>query len=172
MGVRRLLILPTLRRRDRAVAEGGSVPHWRSLIERDSIGAWDLVDKSGKPRDFTLEISGVRGVKVKSKENPKGRGKPVIAFKGAEKYLIAGAVNCQTIAGMYGDNVESWVGNAITLYATTTDVGPKRDVPCVRVRPTKPSGKADAILPSQAVDPEMRAKQDAAFGREPGSDDQ
>ena len=144
--------------------------HWRSLIERDSIGAWDLVGKDGKPRDFTLEITGVRGVKVKSKENPKGKGKPVLSFKGADKYLIAGAVNCQTIAGLYGDDVDAWVGRSITLYATTTDVGPKHGVPCVRVRPVKPAGKADAELPSQPVDPEMRSKQDSAFGREPGED--
>jgi hypothetical protein len=146
------------------------VPHWRSLIERDSIGAWDLVDRSGKPRDFTLEISAVRGQKVKSKENPKGKGKPVLSFKGAEKYLIAGAVNCQTIEGMYGSDTDGWLGKSITLYATTTDVGPKRGVPCVRVRPTKPTGKADAVLPSQPVDPAMRAIQDEAFGRQPGED--
>ncbi len=145
--------------------------HWRSFIERDSIGSWDLVGKDGQPRDFTLEITAVRGVKVKSKENPKGKGKPVLSFKGAEKYLICGAVNCQTIAGIYGDDVDQWIGKAITLYATTTDVGPKRGVPCVRIRPGKPKGKADAELPRQEVDPAMRKIQDEAFGREPGSDD-
>jgi hypothetical protein len=144
--------------------------HWRALIERDSIGAWDLVGKDKRPRDFTLEILSVTQGKVKSKDNPKGKGKPIIRFRGAEKYLIAGAVNCQAIAGMYGDDVDSWIGKLVTLYATTTDVGPKKNVPCVRVRPVKPNGKADAELPRQDVDLEMRRKQDEAFQREPGED--
>ena len=37
--------------------------HWRSFIERDSIGSWDLAAKTAQPRDFTLEITGVRGVR-------------------------------------------------------------------------------------------------------------
>lgn len=26
--------------------------HWRGLIEREYLGAWDLVDKAGKPKDI------------------------------------------------------------------------------------------------------------------------
>jgi hypothetical protein len=151
------------------------MPHWRSLLERDSLGAWDLVDAHGRPKDWTLEIVKVTMQKVKSKQQPKGRGKPHIFFKGAEKYLIAGATICEAIEGMYGGDYDKWIGKRITLHQSTTEMTkekgkPAVTVPCIRVRVTVPKGAAEDI-PRQDVDPAMRAIQNEAFGREPGSDD-
>ena len=133
------------------------------------MGAWDLVDKNGAPKDWTLEISKVKQQKVKSQQNPKGRGKPHIYFRGAEKFLIAGATICKAIESMYGPDFEKWEGKRITLYQSATDVGTEHNVPCIRVRVSIPKTAAETI-PSQDVDPVMRSKQDAAFGREPGDD--
>lgn len=138
--------------------------HWRSLIEREFLGAWDLVGKDGKPRDYTLEISKVVQRKVYSQKVQKDRGKLTIEFKGASKPLICGAVLCGIIEGMYGADYEKWPGKLVTLYQTTTSVGPKKDVPCVRIRPQAPRANAETLT-SQPVDPEMRAKQNEAFGR-------
>lgn len=143
--------------------------HWRSLIEKDYLGAWDLVGHDGKARDFTLEIESVGSQNLKTKQTPKGKRKAVVRFKGAKKGFVANSTNCEAIAGMYGDDVDKWVGRLVTLYATTCDVGPKRGVPCIRVRPTVPRGKAESVE-SREVDVDMRAKQDEAFGREPGEE--
>ena len=45
------------------------------MIEKDYLGAWDLADASGKPRDFTLEIERVESKILKTKEDPKGKRK-------------------------------------------------------------------------------------------------
>jgi hypothetical protein len=164
---------------------GPTMPHWRSLIERDSLGAWDMYGPDGKPRDVTLTIATVVGRKIKSRENPRGKGKCTITFRGAccervkgtkderdhvHKYLIAGATICEVIESIVGsDDISKWPGHKITLYAGTTDVGKRRGVPCVRVRPGKPAGPVQDV-PNQSVDEGMRAEQDAAFGRQPGED--
>jgi len=148
------------------------VTHWRALIERDFLGAWDLVDGNGKAKDWTLIIESVAQKKVYSQKNSGLRGKLTVTFRGARKPLICGATLCSTIEGMYGQDYEAWVGKPVTLYQTTTDVGPKRHVPCVRIRPAKPTAKASEELPHRDVDPEQRAKQDEAFRveRQPGED--
>ena len=145
--------------------------HWRGLIEREYLGAWDLVDRSGKPKDWTLEIASATSKKVYSQKIKKDAGRCVLTFKGASKPLIAGATLCTTIEGMYGSDIEQWIGKLVTLYPTTTDVGPKKGVPCIRIRPSVPRGKGEVDMPRVEVDPAMRAKQDEAFSREPGSDD-
>jgi hypothetical protein len=156
------------------------VTHWRALIERDFLGSWDLVGKDGKSRDFVLEIAGVKSTKVYSQKSKAERGRVTLTFRGgccakpgskcSHKSLIVGAVNCDTIESMYGSDIEAWVGRLIALYGTTTNVGKKKGIPCVRIRPTVPRGKVDAEVPNQDVDPASRAKQDEAFQREPGED--
>jgi hypothetical protein len=155
-----------------ATLHGATVTHWRALIERDYLGAWDLVDAAGKAKDWTLTIGSVTQRKVYSQKAKGDRGKLTIAFVGARKPLICGAVMCATIEGLYGQDYEAWVGKPVTLYQTTTDVGPKRNIPCVRIRPVKPTAKAAEELPHREVDEAMRAKQDDAFRgeRQPGDD--
>jgi len=154
------------------------VRHWRTLIEKDFLGAWDLRDpKTEKPRDFTLKIATVQAEALWTRGAKNARGKCVIRFHGAKKAFVVNTTNCETIAGMYGDDVDQWVGKLITLYPSTTTMPDKKTkqrvkVPCVRVRPQKPAEKAPAEeLPDHTVDEAQRAEQDAAFGRdEPAAD--
>lgn len=109
-----------------------TVPDFRQLFDREYIGAFDLVDAKGKPIDATVTIA---RVEAKTLTNQKGKTlKPVIWFEGREKGFVANKTNCKTIAGMYGNRTEAWVGKRITLYPTTTSVGGET-VECIRVRP-------------------------------------
>ena len=139
--------------------------HWRTMIEKDYLGAWDLADAAGKPRDFTLEIERVESKILKTKEDPKGKRKVAITFAGARKAFVANSTNCQLIEAMYGGETTAWKGKKITLYGTTTSVGPKRNVPCIRVRPMIPKAAAETLA-EKPVDAAMREAQDEAFARE------
>ena len=149
--------------------------HWRTMIEKDYLGAWDLTDDDGKPRSFTLTIRKVSSVALKTKETPKGKRKVVIVFDGAKKHFVANATNCEAIESMYGGDTNGWIGQRVTLFQT--DVrnpkagkgGQPATVKGIRVQPGKPRGPAE-VLPDREVDPEVRAEQDAAFGREPGEE--
>jgi hypothetical protein len=140
--------------------------HWRTLIEKDYLGAWNLVDKADKPKDYTLQIAKVEGVKLKTAQTPKGKGKAVITFARAEKKFVANTTNCKVIAAMYGDDIEGWIGKKITLYmgdVRNPDGG--GTIKGIKVRPKIPGGAAEAIEAAQPVDEEMRGAQNAAFGR-------
>ena len=79
------------------------MPHWKSMMDKEYLGHWDLDGK-----DVTVEIASVSGDEIPSKHGKKK--KPVIAFKGAEKKLIANTTNCTVIEGMYGSDVDEWIG--------------------------------------------------------------
>lgn len=117
---------------------------YRSLYDKDYIGAWDL-----KEKDVTVTITGVKGGTLIGVGGRKAK-KPVVYMKGTEKGFALNATNGKAIAAMYGNHVESWAGKRITLYKSMTR-NPNGDgeVECIRVRPTVPTSKAEAPAEEQ-----------------------
>lgn len=139
--------------------------HWRSMTDRETLGAWDLVGKDGQARDFTLQIVRVEARTVQSKEKPKGERRPHIWFQGASKALVCNATNAETISKIAGsEDTDRWVGQKVTLYATTTRAARGGQVPCIRIRPMRASGPVEEMGDGQPVDPEMRAAQNEGSG--------
>lgn len=139
------------------------------MIEKDYLGAWDLVHPDGKtPKDFTLEIESVKSTVVKTRDTPKGKRRCTIRFKGARKAFIANTTNCETIESLYGWDTDGWIGKRVTLYQGDVR-NPKGKPPTIKgvcVRPRRPDGPAESV-PEREVDQEMRNQQNEAFGREP-----
>lgn len=108
---------------------------YRSMFEKDYLGAWDFTDGD---KTFTIkkcqrgELTGSGGRKSK---------KPVVYFKETDKGLALNATNGKTIAALYGVMVEDWAGKKVTLYKSRTTMG-SEEVDCVRVRPQAPKGAA------------------------------
>jgi hypothetical protein len=115
---------------------------YRSLYDKDFIGAWDLKDK-----DVTVTITKVIGGSLTAPGGRKSK-KPVVYMKGTDKGFALNATNGKTIASLYGNIVEVWAGKKITLYKSMTR-SPQGDgdVECIRVRPTVPAGKAEESAP-------------------------
>jgi hypothetical protein len=139
--------------------------HYKAMMESPYVGAWDL---NGK--DVTVTIAKVERGTVKSKEKPKGDKKPLIYFAGKAKPLVANVTNCKTIAGMYGTQVEEWIGKRITLFATTTESG-GQTVDCIRVRPRVPNANVrdEAPTPPDSVGSDP-STDDSLLGH-PGDDE-
>ncbi len=145
--------------------------HWKTLIEKDHLGAWDMVAPDGKtPKDFTLEIAAVSSVKLKTKGNSAGSRKCVITFKGARKKFVCNVTNGETIQSMYGEHFEEWIGKRITIgQGDVKNPNGRGTVKGIVVRSRRPTGAAESV-PDREVDQEMRDQQNAAFDREPGED--
>lgn len=122
---------------------------YRSLYDKDFIGAWDLKDK-----DVTVTITKVIGGSLTGQGGRKSK-KPVIYMRGTEKGFAVNSTNGKAIAGMYGNHVEEWVGKRITLYKSMTrNPNGDGDVECIRVRPKIPESKTttqDDLAPEQTV---------------------
>ncbi len=109
------------------------MPHWREMTESDWLRAFDL-----QGRDVTVTIEKVVAGEVTGEKGKKSK-KPVLYFKGKNKPLAANATNCKTIARMYGNDTNAWLGKAITLYTAMTQKDGE-EMPCIRVRPTAAKG--------------------------------
>jgi hypothetical protein len=110
--------------------------HWKSMTEREYIYAFDL-----NGRDVVVTISRVVAGELASTGGRKTK-KPIVFFEGKEKGFALNSTNAKTIAGLYGNYVEKWVGQQITIYPTTTQMGGET-VECIRIRPTAPKSKDD-----------------------------
>jgi len=114
---------------------------YRTMFDREYLGAWDLLG-----RDVTVTIERVDAGTLTS-QGGKTNKKPIIHFADKQLGFVANKTNCRTIAALYGNDVSKWTGKAITLYPTTTQVGPEVKE-CIRVRPVAPTaakkGVADA----------------------------
>ncbi len=144
--------------------------HWRSMTDKDTLGAWDLVGKDGKPKDFVLEIAKVARGLVQSKEKPKGEHRPFVYFKGAQKPLVCNATNAESFSSMAGsEDTDRWIGLRVTLFQTQVRSKGGKPVTGIRVRPMKATGPAEEMGAGQPVDDAMRDEQEAAM-REPGEE--
>ena len=108
---------------------------YRALYERLYLGAFELLGQ-----DVTVKIAKVEGATLVSEGNKKSK-KPVLSFDGKDKKLALCKTNSKTIAAMYGNDTEQWIGRYITIFPTTTHFG-KDVVECIRIRPTVPQRKA------------------------------
>lgn len=123
--------------------------HYAKLFDNEFVGAWDLTDDNDEPTDKTVTIERVEKKVIKG---PRGEtGKPVLYFKGTKKGMVCNVTNARTIAGLYSNDVASWVGKRITLYQTMTS-GPAGEVMGIRVRPRTPA-KAEKVNGKEQTPP-------------------
>lgn len=108
---------------------------YRTMFDEKWVRAWDLGGK-----ELTVVIQKVEaGVLDNHRSKTKDR-KPIVWFRGAKKPLALNKTNAKTIAGLYGNETEKWVGKPITIYPTRTMMGGE-EMDCIRVRPKLPTGK-------------------------------
>lgn len=132
---------------------------FRSLYDANYIYAFDLQD-----RDLTLTIREVRAAKVKDSEG-KEQKKPIVFFKEPkdQRGLVLCKTNGKTIAAMYGNKIEGWVGKRVTLFPTTTAAF-GATVECIRIRPTKPpANRAPGELADARIAPDPEAPEHAGM---------
>lgn len=86
--------------------------HWKKLHNPDYLGAYSLDEST-----MVVEIK-----KVEKRQIPGSDGKKddaVVAELVGQKPMILNATNMKTIASLYGNYIEDWVGKKITLFVAT-----------------------------------------------------
>ena len=69
--------------------------------------------------------------------------RPIVSLKGKVKTFVLNKTNAKTIAQLYGKDPDGWIGQAISIYPTTTKFG-NETVDCIRVRPQIPQRRPAA----------------------------
>jgi len=85
--------------------------------------------------------------------------KVVLFVEETEKSFVMNKTNCQTVATMYGDDTDEWIGQRITVFSTWVDFQ-GRQVEAIRVRPKpprqqKPAPARKAAPPVTQADADM-----------------
>jgi hypothetical protein len=110
------------------------VTHFREHFDSPYIGHWDL-----NGADVVVTIASVKPGTVEGEKGRKDK-KAIVQLKEFKKPWACNITNCKTIAGMYGQHVEQWVGKQVALFEDTTKSADGKTVPCIRVRPMVPRG--------------------------------
>lgn len=102
------------------------------MFDRSYLIAADL---GGKERILT-----VSRVAAGELQNKAGKTKkPIVYFtERPDLPLALNKTNTKTIVKLLGPRVRDWVGQALVLYATTTDMAGET-VACIRVKPVRPA---------------------------------
>lgn len=88
-----------------------------------------------KNREFRVAIGEIATEKVGDDQ------KMVIYFQGAQKGMVCNRTNADTIADLYGEDTDSWIGRELILYVDPTVMYAGKRVGGVRVKapPRRPA---------------------------------
>lgn len=107
------------------------------LCPSPHIEALDCGEKLGD--ELVVTIKGVQRETVGAEKVVKG----VVLFNEFDRGLVLNKTNSRTIAGLFGNDTDAWIGKKITIYRSETPLK-GQVVPCVRVHNTLPSGNGHA----------------------------
>lgn len=107
------------------------MPHWKEMMDTDWLFAFDLKGKDCNVTILKIESGKVKGTGGKSNK------KPVVTFREFSKPLAMNATNCKTLAAMYGNETNGWLGKKCTLFPTMTQFSGE-SVECIRIRGALP----------------------------------
>lgn len=110
---------------------------YRSMYEKQFVGSWDLPDD----RDAVVIIDRCEPGEVSN--GAKKDKRPLLYLKGKSKPIVLNATNGKTIASLYGNKVEAWVGKPIALYKANVQGVGGGMVEAIRIRPTAPQPKKE-----------------------------
>jgi hypothetical protein len=166
-----------------------SLTHYKTLLENEFLGQWDLGDGAGGFCKTIVTISKVEPYKPPRRQKKKtivdGREVMVeekvkrlkVSFAGKRKAWLAGPESQKIIAGLYGPHIEGWIGKPIILWVDTNVVFGRTKTGGLRPMNRAPkAGERMAELSLNEPVDEAAAKRIAAAvegnetGREPGEE--
>jgi hypothetical protein len=129
-----------------------------------------------KAADLNGRTVRVKIANVHSEAMNDGQNKPVLYFVGAQKGLVMNRTNSTTLAMVFGDDTDNWIGATIELFPMTVPFQGQMQ-PAIRVKvpaedtlPAAPAARPDRIVPNARMRSENPAPP-AAFNNDDGGGD-
>ena len=134
--------------------------HYKTLVDSDYLGQWDIPEG----RRVVVEIEKVAKFKTDRLKAGEKNKRIAISMKGKRKRWLCGPVSQDTIASMYGPNIENWIGKRLELYVDANIMFGRSKVGGIRCSPTIPKGAATTEPLDEEVDEERAAMIEEAKG--------
>lgn len=108
--------------------------HYETLFDSKYLRWFDIIDRG----DVRVTIESVAKEELTLRGGIKKKA-PVVKVKGGTKQWVLNRTNAESIAKLYGNKPSDWIGKAVTLFVTETqlynkETKQKEMVPCIRVR--------------------------------------
>lgn len=147
--------LPTLKDRRVAVGDGEDQTtadtECTAMKREDFFASRFLSAADLKGKGVTAVIAGVTREELTGEDGVK-KVKPVLTFTKAGKALVLNVTNWDTVAELYGEDTDGWIGQPIEVYPDRTKFGSKW-VDCIRLRKPQSAARAQAPAPIPAHAP-------------------
>lgn len=89
------------------------MPHWKTFLNKEYLGEWDLMDDE----KLTLTITKVEGVVIEDPITNEKDYRPLLFFKELKKGFIANIGSGDNISLVCGSKItEDWIGKRIILF--------------------------------------------------------
>jgi hypothetical protein len=131
------------------------MPNVNDMHPSNYLKASDLDDE-----DLTLTMKAVKQESIG--QGAQAEEKWILYFKGQDKGLVLNKTNTTTIAKLYGDDTDGWLGKRITLFATQVDFQ-GRQVDAIRVKNKAPKEAARPEKAPAGVTAEDESDEDIPF---------
>lgn len=111
----------------------GNNRHWKNFLDKDYLGSHNL--EPGE--EMLLTISRFEGEEMVQAKDGGKSPKPVLYFSEDVPKMILNITNGTTIASLYGNHPDAWIGKKIQVYAASVKAfGKVQDA--LRIRDFKP----------------------------------
>ena len=97
--------------------------------------------------DTVGTISDIRTESLQNAGQPP-EDKPVVYFTEISKGLVMNKTNGETIGGIYGDDLDDWIGKPVTLYVDENVRFQGKTMPAIRIRSKPPSTGVQSKAPT------------------------
>lgn len=87
--------------------------HFQLLRDPKWLGHWDFEDAASQTKPLTIAKVGTD--EVFNQKDQANETVPALFFEGMEKGMICNVTNLKTLAALYGDQYEAWVGKPILI---------------------------------------------------------
>lgn len=124
---------------DKLIYQPSETTHWRNLFENKCmlLGSHNL----NPGEELIAEIKSINANGTIKDKKGKDTIAAIISFTNCPD-MVLNVTNTQTIAGLYGDYTEDWIGESIQIYATEVKAFGKL-TNALRVREAKPDVNHD-----------------------------
>lgn len=127
--------------------EKGKNRHWKNYLDKNYLGAHNLEEGE----EFLLTIEKFEGEEMVQTADGSKSSKQVLYFKEDKPKMILNITNATTIASLYGNHPEDWVGKQIQVYSANVKAfGKQQDA--LRIRDFIPKIEVDVVEYGQKMD--------------------
>ena len=136
--------------------------HFRKLRDERFLGSWDFEDPDSQKKPLVMER--FERMEVFNAQDQTTHKEPTVFFEGIGKGMILNITNLKTLAALYGDQYEEWIGKPVLV--EVKEVRAFGDIhQALRIKPERITAQSAPSQPAEPA-PKPRAQTEKSKAKE------